>query len=119
MNETIYSKDIANRKMNVTREFSASVDETWRAWTERELLDQWWAPKPWKAETKTMDFREGGSWLYCMVGPEGEKHWAIVDYKSIVLLKSFTGLDSFCDENGNKSPDLPGMDWKVEFYPSE
>ncbi len=37
--------------MLITREFSASQAEVWKAWTESHLLDQWWAPKPWKAVT--------------------------------------------------------------------
>jgi PhnB protein len=113
--KTIFSKDQANKKMNVTREFSASLEQTWQAWTDKELLDQWWAPKPWKAETKTMNFKEGGYWLYCMAGPGGEQHWSRADYKKIVPLNYFIGVDSFCDEHGNRNPDMPGMEWKVTF----
>ena len=89
------------------------------AWTESELLDQWWAPKPWKAETKSLNFKEGGFWLYAMVGPDGSKHWSKVSYNKIDFQKSFQATDCFCDENGNKNPDFPGMDWKNEFQPTE
>src|SRR5687768_8096768 len=95
-----FTIDKENKKIKVEREFDAPVARVWAAWTEQELLDQWWAPKPWKARTKTMDFREGGYWLYAMVGPEGEEHWARADYKSISPLRSFSAADSFCDENG-------------------
>src|SRR5579884_3740385 len=118
MNQSVYKKDAANRKMVVTREFSASLANTWKAWTDKDLLEQWWAPRPWKAETKTMDFREGGHWLYCMAGPAGEKHWAIIDFKKIAPQKFFIAKDSFCDEHGNKNNQMPGMDWTVEFYPT-
>ena len=113
--KTIFSKDLTSKKIFVTREFAAPLELPWKAWTDKDVLDKWWAPKPWKAETKKMDFKEGGHWLYAMVGPAGEKHWAIAEYKKIVPLKMFIGLDSFCDENGNKMPQPPGMDWKVEF----
>src|SRR5262245_15792478 len=96
--KTTYQKDMANNKMNVTREFAAPVPQVWKAWTEPDLLDQWWAPKPWKAETKKMDFREGGNWLYSMVGPDGTRHWARVDYKKIIVQKFFSGKDAFADE---------------------
>jgi uncharacterized protein YndB with AHSA1/START domain len=118
MNQSVYKKDAANKKMVVTREFSASLQNTWKAWTDKDLLEQWWAPKPWKAETKTMDFREGGHWFYCMAGPAGEKHWSIIDFKKIVPQKFFIAKDSFCDERGNKNDQLPGMDWTVEFFPA-
>jgi uncharacterized protein YndB with AHSA1/START domain len=108
-------KDTANKKLVVVRSFDAPVAQVWNAWTQSELLDLWWAPRPWKAETKRMDFREGGSWLYCMAGPQGERSWCIVDFKKIDPVKNFTSSACFCDESGNKNPDFPSMDWKNEF----
>ena len=116
---TLISKDLATKKINVTREFAAPVEKTWKAWTDRNSLDQWWAPKPWRVETKYMDFKEGGYWLYAMVGPNsGEKHWAKLDYIKILNLKHIIVINSFCDENGKTSPDAPGMDWKIVFSAS-
>lgn len=113
--QTLVSKDLANKKLVIVREFDAPLEQVWKAWTQSHLLDKWWAPKPWKAETKKMDFREGGSWLYCMVGPEGPGSWCRADFKTISKHKSYTGLDSFCDENGSLNQDFPTMHWKVEF----
>ncbi|MDP4252983.1 MAG: SRPBCC domain-containing protein, partial [Bacteroidota bacterium] len=93
-NETVFSKDLPNNKLTVTRAFDAPPDIVWRAWTESEILDQWWAPKPYRTETKTMDFREGGFWLYCMVGPQGDRHWCRIDYVRIEQGKSMTTIDS-------------------------
>jgi len=66
-----------------------------RRWTGMEsldrggILDQWWAPKPWKAETKTMDFRAGGSWLYFMKGPDGNGQWCSVGFSAIAPKRAF------------------------------
>ena len=113
--ETIYTTDEANKKIKATREFDAPVEKVWKAWTEKELLDQWWAPKPWKAKTLSMDFRDGGSWLYYMEGPEGERHYCRADYRSIVPNKTYEGLDAFTDEKGNINEEMPRMKWKVVF----
>ena len=113
--QTQVTKDLAGKKVVVVREFDAPVQQVWEAWTKPQLLDLWWAPKPWKAETKTMDFREGGMWVYCMVGPEGERQWCKVGYETITTNKSFTGIDAFCDENGNLNNDMPVMHWEVLF----
>ena len=113
--KTTISKDAANKKLIVVREFDAPLAEVWKAWTQKDILDMWWAPKPWKAKTKTMDFREGGHWLYSMVGPDGTESYCRVDYKTIVDNKSFVSEDAFCDENGNINNDIPGMHWKNEF----
>ena len=110
-----FSKDLANKKLLIVREFDAPVERVWKAWTDKNLLDAWWAPRPWKAKTKTMDFREGGFWLYCMVGPDGTNSWARVDFKTINPNKSFTADDYFCDENGKKNEGFPTMHWKNEF----
>ena len=114
-NQTVISKDLSNKKLVIVREFDAPVEQVWKAWTESDLLDMWWAPKPWKAKTKTMDFREGGSWLYSMVGPDGTESWCRADFKAIVAHKTFSAEDSFCDENGKDNPDFPHMHWKNEF----
>lgn len=116
--ETIYTKDAANKKISVVREFDAPVEQVWKAWTESELLDQWWAPKPWKANTQSMDFREGGTWLYYMEGPDGSRHYCRADYETIVANKSYTGLDAFCDENGKINTEFARMHWKVVFNKS-
>ncbi|MFD2519207.1 SRPBCC family protein [Salinimicrobium flavum] len=110
-----FSVDRDNNIIRVKKEFSAPVSRVWKAWTQQELLDQWWAPEPWKCETKSMDFREGGKWIYAMVGPNGEKHWSQADYQSVKTLISFTGYDAFIDEKGNRNTGLPESSWKVEF----
>ena len=101
--------------LTVERLFNAPLDLTWRAWTEADLLDQWWAPKPWKSETSHMDFKEGGYRLYAMVGPGGERHLGRTDYLSIHVHKQFSGDDAFCDEEGNINPGLPATKFKNQF----
>lgn len=110
-----FTVDRENSTVNVKREFAAGKDKVWAAWTEKELLDQWWAPKPWKSKTKSMDFREGGRRLYAMLGPEGEEHWALADYTSISPKTNFQHLDAFCDSEGNINEEFPRSDWNVDF----
>jgi uncharacterized protein YndB with AHSA1/START domain len=107
--------DKENKTITVKREFAAELPLVWDAYTKSEILDQWWAPKPWKARTKTMDFREGGHWHYAMLGPEGEEHWALANYQNIQIRKKFTGLDAFADADGNVNKDLPQSKWEVTF----
>jgi uncharacterized protein YndB with AHSA1/START domain len=110
-----FSVDKENKTITVKREFEAERSLVWDAYTKSEILDQWWAPKPWRAKTKTMDFKEGGHWHYAMVGPEGEEHWAVAHYKTIQVRKNFTGLDAFTDAEGNVNKELPQSKWNVSF----
>jgi uncharacterized protein YndB with AHSA1/START domain len=116
--QTQVSKDLKNKKITITREFDAPPDMVWRAWTERVLLDQWWAPKPWATKTKSLSFREGGSWLYAMSGPDGTKMWCIVEFMNIKKFSGFQAASSFCDENGIKNAGFPVMHWSNNFIPS-
>ncbi|MES2616610.1 MAG: SRPBCC domain-containing protein [Bacteroidota bacterium] len=117
-----FSVNRENNTITVKREFEADINMVWDAYTKSEILDLWWAPKPWKAKTKTMDFRDGGHWHYAMVGPEGEEHWAWAEYKNIQAQlpsgqRKFTGLDAFADAEGNINQSLPQSEWQITFTP--
>ncbi|GGF26672.1 SRPBCC family protein [Echinicola rosea] len=101
--------------MTIKKEFAAARQQVWDCFTKSELLDQWFAPEPYKAKTKHMDFSEGGNWLFAMVSPEGEAHWSRFDFLRIQRLEHYTAVDYFCDESGKPNPDLPQGNWKVNF----
>lgn len=118
MNKAIlfnFNVDKANNTIHVERSFDAPVDLVWAAWTDPEILDRWWAPKPWRAETNSLRFEEGGRWHYCMIGPEDERQWCLFDYEKISPLHSFSGKDAFCDENQVISNDKPRCFWENTF----
>lgn len=109
---------LVNKEKNtltVRREFAAQRQLVWDCHTKAELLEQWFAPKPWYARTKSMDFSEGGHWLYAMCGPNGEEHWGRMDYVAIQPIERFHALDGFCDADGNLNPALPRADWHSTF----
>jgi len=43
----------------------------WRAWTDPDLLKEWWCPKPWTTEVRAFDLRPGGAFYTFMRGPDG------------------------------------------------
>ena len=106
--------DKETKTVSITKEFDASRDMVWDAYTKPELLDQWWAPKPLASRTKVMDFRVGGRRFYAMVSPEGDElGWAVQKYTSISPKTNFKFFNAFADENEN--PQLPGSDWDLTF----
>ncbi len=110
-----FSVDKENKTIHITREFNADLELVWQAWTTSELLEQWFGPSPFRAETISMDFREGGFWHYTLISDEYGKQWGRTDYHKIVNLKYFTASDSFLDENQNLIPDYPVSKWKIDF----
>jgi uncharacterized protein YndB with AHSA1/START domain len=108
-----FTVDKTKKTVFVNREFDADLSLVWDAFTKQEILDQWWAPKPWSAKTKIMDFKVGGRRFYAMVSPEGQEHWSLQQYTSITPKTNFKYLNSFADKDAN--PDLPGSDWDLNF----
>ena len=114
--QTEITKDLTNKKLSVTRKFAAPLDKVWRAWTESDLLEKWWAPRPWRAETKTFDFSDGGFWLYSMIGPNGDAAWCRVGFKAINAPQTFSTIVGFSDAEGNIDSNFPMMYWLVVFH---
>ena len=104
-----------DRTITVERSFNAPLDRVWAAWTEADILCQWWGPKPWNCVVKSLDFREGGRWHYAMEGPDGERHWSCFKYKTIRPKTFFAGNASFCDAMGVANDRMPKSDWEYNF----
>ena len=108
-----FTVDKATKTVFINREFAAEISLVWNAFTKQEILDQWWAPKPWESKTKFMNFEVGGRRFYAMVSPEGQEHWSIQEYTFISPKTNFKMFNAFADKDEN--PDLPGSDWDFNF----
>ena len=108
-----FTVDKTKKTVFINREFAAGLSLVWDAFTKQEILDQWWAPKPWTAKTKFMNFEVGGRRFYAMVSPEGEEHWSIQKFTSVSPKTNFKFLNAFADKDEN--PELPGSEWDLNF----
>jgi uncharacterized protein YndB with AHSA1/START domain len=105
--------DKETKTISINKEFAAGLSLVWDAYTKPELLDLWWAPKPFASRTKYMDFKVGGRRFYAMVSPEGNERWAVQKYTSITPKTNFKFFNAFADADEN--PELPGSDWDLNF----
>ncbi|HLV13232.1 MAG TPA: SRPBCC domain-containing protein, partial [Trueperaceae bacterium] len=69
-----------------------------------------------------LDFREGGSWLYCMRCVDesqgefyGQESWGKMVYAQIVRPERIVYTDYFTDAEGNVDTSLPASDTVLEF----
>ena len=108
-----FTVDKTTKTVFINREFDADLSLVWDAYTKQEILDQWWAPKPWASKTKFMNFEVGGRRFYAMVSPEGQEHWSIQKFTSISPKTNFKMTNAFADKDEN--PELPGSDWDYNF----
>lgn len=110
-----FTVDKENSTVHIKREFNASLDHVWSAWTEPELLDQWWAPAPFTSKTKSMEFKVGGRRFYAMAGPENQERWSFFEYSSISPKTNFKHSSTFCDAEANPDPNIGSSYWDVTF----
>lgn len=58
--------------LRLERDIPVSPHDVWRAWTDPELLVQWFTPAPWRTVDCEIDARPGGIFRTQMAGPDGE-----------------------------------------------
>jgi len=109
------TKDIAKKRLTIEKEFQADISRVWSAWTTPEKLARWWGPKNWPATGHSFDFRVGGHWHFCLTGPEGVKHWGLLEYTRIDPMKVLHVEDYISDAAGTKSEDRHTSRWEVVF----
>ena len=62
-----------DRTIRVERVFDATRDRVWRAYTEPELIAQWWG-RGHKVVIEKMEVERGGHWRLVEHAPDGETH---------------------------------------------
>ena len=65
------STETQDRTMVLERVIDAPVQAIWDAWTDPESLPKWWGPDGFSCRTERIDLREGGEWVFDMIGPDG------------------------------------------------
>ena len=60
-----------DRDLALVRVIDAPADKLFRAWTDPELLKQWFAPLPYTTPVAELDVRPGGATMIVMRGPDG------------------------------------------------
>ena len=113
--EIVFNKDVYHATIFVMKIFDAEAEEVWNYFTKPDLLDTWWAPKPWKCETQKMNFQNGGTWNYAMVSPENERHFAGIDFEEINPNRSIALSDYFTDQQGKRNLEFPTTHWLIGF----
>jgi uncharacterized protein YndB with AHSA1/START domain len=63
----------SDRELVITRLINAPREKVYRAWTEPELMKQWFTPRPWTTPVVETDVRPGGASYILMRGPDGNE----------------------------------------------
>ncbi|MDB5101446.1 MAG: hypothetical protein JWM80_5867 [Cyanobacteria bacterium RYN_339] len=104
------------------RVFDAPRNLVFSMFKDAEHLKRWWGPRGWELPYCTVDFRVGGTWLYCMkcedknqVNFYGMESWGKAIYQEIVEPEKIVCLDYFCNAEGQENPDMPSTKVTLSF----
>lgn len=97
----------SDHEFRVERVFNAPRPLVFETFSKCEHLVHWWGIEGWTLPVCELDFRPGGTWLYCMQGPNGEESWGKAFYHEIVQPERIVYTDYFADKDGNPNEKAP------------
>ncbi|MBI1775308.1 MAG: SRPBCC family protein [Proteobacteria bacterium] len=96
MTTTDKATPVSDRDLVLTRIFDVPREKVYRAWTDPELLKQWFAPLPYTTPVAELDVRLGGSNLIVMRSPDGKDmpnrgvYLEVVENERLVFTNAYT-----------------------------
>jgi uncharacterized protein YndB with AHSA1/START domain len=115
MNTDKLQVETKGNELIMTRQFEASRKLVFEAYSECKHLMHWWGPREWPISYCKMDFRVGGTWHFCMKGPDGMESWGKALYKAIKVPEYIHYEDYFSDKDGNLNKEMPWTLLKFDF----
>lgn len=103
------------RELVIERVFDAPRELVFRAWTEPEHIKRWFGPSVFPVTYCVIDLRPGGTWHYCMTGPDNTQAWGKATYQEVVAPERLVYTDAFSDAEGNVNETLPVSTITVNF----
>lgn len=108
--------EIRGTDMVLTRIFDAPKETVFQAFTTSDDLKEWWGPHGFTLPVSRMDFKENGTWDYCMQQTStGVMSCGKSVFHDIQGPNSYVYTDYFTDEEGKINSDLPEMRVTMEF----
>jgi uncharacterized protein YndB with AHSA1/START domain len=83
----------------IERLFKAPRQLVWDTLTQPEHLLQWGGPKGCTMSHCEIDFRDGGTYHYCLQTPDGQLMWGLQQFKTIQAPAKITLIQCFSDAN--------------------
>lgn len=86
----------SDRDLVLTRIIDAPREKLFRAWTQPDLLRQWFTPLPYTTPHAELDVRPGGSNLVVMRSPDGQEmpnrgvYLEVVENERLVITDAYT-----------------------------
>lgn len=103
--------------IEITRILRAPMEWIWKAWSDAEIIKEWWGPKESICKNGEINFQIGGRFLFDSEAPDGKIIWSTGVYEEISKNKEIVFSEQFSDQDGNvisaKILGMPG-NWPAE-----
>lgn len=104
------------------RTVPVSPEKVWAAWTQPDLIVQWFTPAPWKTVEAVSDLRPGGANCITMESPDGDRYpnagcYLAVEPNKLLVFTSVMGADFRPVPPTNGAQDLP-FTGRIELEPA-
>lgn len=100
----------ATHDFTLIRVISAPLDRVWQAWSDEQIVKDWWGPHGFTAAVHRMDFREGGTALVSMSSPDFGQIYNTWTYTRIVPRERIEFDSRFSNGEGKAiAPIAPGV----------
>jgi uncharacterized protein YndB with AHSA1/START domain len=100
-----------SNELSVTRFIAAKPDKVWDIMVNRQ--EEWWCPKPWRAEIEQQDRRPMGACNMTFYGPDGEQSPQNGVYLAYEEGKRFVTTDALTSDFEPEGPFMIGI-WEIE-----
>lgn len=84
-----------SHELTLTRLIDAPREKVYRAWTEPELMKEWFAPAPFTTPVIDVDVRPGGASYIVMRGPDGKDYPNRGVYLEVVENEKIVSTDAY------------------------
>ena len=74
---------LAVSKLTISRTFAATRERVFKAFTDPDVLKEWFGPEGFSVPSATVDFRVGGKYRITMRSPEATDHTVVGIYREI------------------------------------
>ncbi len=74
---------LAVPKLTISRNFAAARERVFKAFTDPDVLKEWFGPEGFSVPSATVDFRVGGEYRITMRSPEDTDHTVVGIYREI------------------------------------
>jgi len=91
-----------NKELTITRTFNAPINLVWAAWTDSELLKNWWGPKGFTNPVCNWDIKKGNKIFIEMKAPDGIVYPMDGEFGDIIEQEKIVFTSAALDKDGKR-----------------